>query len=295
MDDRSGQPENSWPDEEGPGDPDGRGPLVWVSWSLVASAVASAVVLAEVFRRSLTGASDTSYFGSYVSEETLRSRIDFTFSVRFRLLWATVPVPEVLLASSLVLVALAALVAAGRPSWLVPSRWAGRAAAGAALLTAVESALCLVMLFDLTDEPPSEPFGNLQLTYVLPNTGGFPQIAPVLALLVVTVVLPLAAALVLWRVRDLRPDTAGTGPTAGPVPVDPAPTGPASGMLPGATGETVPRTAPGAARDEAPGAARDEAPDAARDRATGEAPADPVHALPKLSAEQLEAYRRPQA
>ena len=39
MDDRSGQPETSWPDEEGAGELDRRGLLVWVSWSLVASAV----------------------------------------------------------------------------------------------------------------------------------------------------------------------------------------------------------------------------------------------------------------
>lgn len=287
MDDRSGQPEASWPDDEGTGELDGRGPLVWVSWSLVASAVVSAVVLAEVFRRFLTGGADTVYFGSYVSEETLRSRMDFTFSVRFRLLWATVPVPEVLLASSLVLVALAGLVAAGRPGWLVPSRWAGRVAAGAALLTAVESALCLVMLFDLTDEPPSEPFGNLQMTYLLPNTGGFPQIAPVLALLVVTAVVPLAAALVLWRVRDRRSDTAdstNTTDSTGPVPVDPTPTPPGDGTLPGTTtDEPVLPTAPAAARDEAP------------DRTSGGAPPAPVRTVPQLSDGQLEAYRRPRA
>ena len=283
MDDRSGQPETSQPDEEGTGKPEGRGPLVWVPWSLVAGAVASAVVLAEVFRRFLTGGADTVYFGSYVSEETLRTRIDFTFSVRFRLLWATVAVPEVLLASSLVLVALAALVAAGRPGWLVPSRWAGRVAAGAAVLTAVESALCLVMLFDLTNEPLSEPFGNLQRTYLLPNTGGLLQIAPVLALLAVTAVLSLASALVLWRVQDRRLDTADTARTAGPAPADPAPTGPASGAPPGATGETVLPPAPDQARDEA------------GDRVSGGAPATPVHAVPKLSAEQREAYRRPRA
>ncbi|ABS04038.1 hypothetical protein [Kineococcus radiotolerans] len=289
MDDRSGQPETSQPDEEGTGKPEGRGPLVWVPWSLVAGAAASAVVLAEVFRRFLTGGADTVYFGSYVSEETLRTRIDFTFSVRFRLLWATVAVPEALLASSLALVALAALIAAGRPGWLVPSRWAGRVAAGAAALTAVESALCLVMLFDLTNEPLSEPFGNLQRTYLLPNTGGLLQIAPVLALLAVTTVLSLASALVLWRVQDRRPDTADTtdtANTAGPVPVDPvdpAPTGAASGAPPGATGETVLPPAPDEARDEA------------GDRVSGGAPATPVHAVPKLPAEQLEAYRRPRA
>jgi hypothetical protein len=242
---------------------------VWVPWSLVASAVAIAVVLGEVFRRFLTGAADTVYFGTYVSEQTLRTRIDFTFSVRFRLLWATVPVPEVLLGSALVLVALACLVAAGRPGWLVPSRWAGRVAAGAAVLTAAESVLCLVMLYDLTDEPPSEPFGNLQMTYLLPNTGGLVQVAPVLALLAVTTVLSLAAALVLWRVRDGRPDTSDTDVPAGP------------------GREDVPRHA-GEAALQPPA-------EEARDRTAAEASATAVDAVPKLPAGQLEAYRRPRA
>jgi hypothetical protein len=244
---------------DGPEEPEGsegRSPLAWASWLLVASAVVPAVVFAEVARRFLTGSADASYFGAYVSAETVRARIDFTFSVRFRLLWASVPVPEVLLASVPVVLALAAVVLAGRPGWLVPSRWGRRVAAVASLLTALESLVCLVVLFDLADEPRSDPYGNLELTYLLPNTGGFPEIAPVLALLVVTTAVPAVAALVLWRAGEAR---------AGLV------TGPGAGVVPEVTPDAEPALAP------APG------PDLVVE----------ATAVPRPSAEDLDAYRRP--
>lgn len=196
----------------------GRGgglPLGWVSWLLVLVAVLPPVVLAEVSRRFLTGSADASYFGAYVSEADVRARLDFTFTVRFRLLWASVPVPDVLVAALPVVLGTAAVVVAGRPQWLVPPRWGALVVAGAAVLSALESLVCLVMLAELADEPRSSAYGNLQLSYLLPSTGDFPEIAPVMASLVVLTVVPAVAALVLWRAP--RAARADPEPSAEPV------------------------------------------------------------------------------
>ena len=190
-------------------EPAGPASLRWVSWVLVALALLPPVVLAEVARRFLTGGADASYFGEFVSADEVRARLDFTFSVRFRLLWASVSIPNVLVGSLPVLLAVCAAVVARAPDWLVPSRWGRRIVAVAALLTAVESATCIVMLVELADAPRSDAYGNLQLTYLLPSTGGLLEIAPVLALLVVTTVLPLLAAALLRR---------GDHPDPAPVP-----------------------------------------------------------------------------
>ncbi|WP_380159019.1 hypothetical protein [Kineococcus sp. R86509] len=251
---RDGEHEGPAGDEE---DEAGRLPLGWVSWLLVLVAVLPPVVLAEVSRRFLTGSADASYFGAYVSEADVRARLDFTFTVRFRLLWASVPVPDVLIAALPVVLGLAAVVVAGRPEWLVPPRWGARVVAGAAGLSALESLVCLVMLVELADEPRSSAYGNLQLSYLLPSTGDFPEIAPVMALLVVMTVVPAVAALVLWQ-----------APGAARVAAEPA-----------AEPDAEPAPEPVA---EPPAEPRPEPP-------VEERPSE----VPRLSGAELDAYRRP--
>ena len=270
MDDRSEHPGTPRPgaDADGADGADGaasagggarRGARSPLTWLLVTAAVLPPVVLAEVSRRFLTGGADTSYFGPHVSEAVLRTRIDFTFSVRFRLLWATVPVPDVLIASTAALLVLAAVVLAGRPARLVPPRWGRRVVAGAALLAALEGLTCLLVLLDLTDEPRSDPYGNLQLTYLLPNTGTFPEIVPVLVLLAVTAGLSLLAALALRR-------AGGPGASAGAVPAAPDAVAPAPD--------------PEATAPEAPGPPRPEADALAAYRRPGSAPGPVVRPAP---------------
>jgi hypothetical protein len=235
VDDRSEDPADE--------DPGGRSPG-WVSWLLVLVAVLPPVVLAEVSRRFLVGSADGAYFGTYVSADEVRARLDVTPSVRFRLFWATVPVPDVLLASLPVVLALCAVVVAGRPDWLVPPRWGRRVAAVAATLTVGESLVCLVMLLHLADAPRSDEYGNLQLSYLLPSTGEFPEVAPVLALLVVTAVVPAVGALVLWRAGDPEPVVVAEAVPAGPVPAGPEVAGPERGAEPPAPFPHVPEPTP---------------------------------------------------
>lgn len=231
----------------------------WASWLVVAVSAVPPLALAVLGRRFLGGGADAAYVGTRAAPGD-GDGIDLGWSNRFGLLWMTVPVPQVLLAALCGVLVVAALVVAGRPDWLVPRRWAARVGAGAAALTALESLVSLVSLVTRAGEPERESFGGSQISYYIPSTGEFPELLGVLALLVVTTALPALAALVLWRAVD---------PTAGPVPAAPAePAAPTA-----VDGEPEPAAEP--APDPAP------------------APQAGVADVPKPSADDLDAYRRP--
>jgi hypothetical protein len=101
------------------------------------------------------------------------------------------------------------------------------------VLSALESLVCLVMLVELADEPRSSAYGNLQLSYLLPSTGDLPEIAPVMAVLVVLTVVPAVAALVLWRAPSAARvvEEPAAEPVAEP-PAQPRPEPPVEERLP---------------------------------------------------------------
>ena len=256
----------------------------WASWLLVAAAAAPVLVLGEVARRHLGGGLDARYFGATAgSGGDDAVGLGLGWSTRFSLLWTAVPVPEVLLTALAGLLVLCALVVAGRPAWLVPGRWGRRAAAGVAALAAAESLIALLTLAGRADDSEREGFGGLSITYYVPPTGRFPEIAPVLALLAVTTVLPALAALVLWRDGDGAP--AGRGDDDDDVDevdeVDEAPG--ADGDDTGDLGATPAVTTPTAAAPGTPAA-----PPAVAGRGPGPAPG-----IPTVPAHELDAYRRP--
>ncbi|MBB2901049.1 hypothetical protein FHR75_001837 [Kineococcus radiotolerans] len=255
----------------------------WASWLLVAVAAAPVLVLGEVARRHLGGGLDARYFGATAGSGEDAVGLGLGWSTRFSLLWTAVPVPEVLLAALAGLLVLCALVVAGRPAWLVPGRWGRRAAAGVAALAAAESLIALLTLAGRADDSEREGFGGLSITYYVPPTGRFPEIAPVLALLAVTTVLPALAALVLWRDGDGAP--AGRGDDDDDVDevdeVDAAPD--ADGDDTGDLGATPAVTTPTAAAPGTPAA-----PPAVAGRGPGPAPG-----IPTVPAHELDAYRRP--
>lgn len=230
----------------------------WPSRLVVAVVAVPPLVLGEVARRHLSGSLDARYFGDAFGPAD-GDVADLDWSTRFSLLWTAVPVPEVLLAALVALLVLCALVVAGSPAWLVPGRWGRRVAAAAAVLTAAESLLTLLTLLSRAEAPERDTFEGLSIAYYVPPTGRFPELAPVLALLAVTTLLPAVAALVLWRGEDAPAGTAAGGdepPAAVPASPPPAPVVVAP----------VPPEAPAA--PEVPG-------------------------IPTVPAEQLDAYRRP--
>ena len=257
----------------------------WASWLLVAAAAAPVLVLGEVARRHLGGGLDARYFGATADSGEDAVGLGLGWSTRFSLLWTAVPVPEVLLAALAGLLVLCALVVAGRPAWLVPGRWGRRAAAGVAALTAAESLIALLSLAGRADESEREAFGGLSITYYVPPTGRFPEIAPVLALLAVTTVLPALAALVLWRDGDDAPPGRGDDGDDGDDEVGDAD----DAGDPGAVGAGA-RGADGAGGDPGPVPAGT-AP-ATPPAVAGRGP-EPAPGIPTVPAHELDAYRRP--
>ena len=227
----------------------------WASWLVVAVSAVPPLALAVLGRRFLGGGADAAYVGTRADPGD-GDGIDLGWSNRFGLLWMTVPVPQVLLAALCGVLVAAALVAVGRPEWLVPRRWAARVGAGAAALTALESLACLLSLVARAGEPERESFGGSQISYYIPSTGEFPELLGVLALLVVTTALPALAALVLWRSEEL------------PVAAEPVPAGPARV-------DAAPTPEPVPAPDPEP------------------APQPEAVDVPRPSADELDAYRRP--
>lgn len=257
----SEHPGVTWPDPDDEvgadvADEPGPGPGGWASWLVVGVAALPPLVLAEVARRFLGGGEDSRWFGGSYAGLGTDTVVDLDVSARFSLFWSTVPVLDVLPATLVAVLALCAVVVAGRPGWLVPTRWGRRVGAGAAALTAVESLLALVALLGRDPDPLSQTLGGLQLSYDVPSTGNFPELVPVLTMFVVTAVLPGVAAVVLWRADDPAPAVGGAETPVVPEVVEEPPS------------EAEPPVVP---------------------------PVAEPPAVPKLSPEELDAYRRPRA
>jgi hypothetical protein len=131
----------------------------------------------------------------------------------------------------------------------------------AAVLTAAESLGCLASLVQRAGDSERASFGGQQISYYIPSTGEFPELLGVLSLLAVTTVLPAVAALVLWRAEG----PVDAEPAAAPAPRGGVPAGPDVDTV-DAEPEPEPEPVPAVAE---------------------------VVDVPKLSAAELDAYRRP--
>ncbi|WP_432524962.1 hypothetical protein [Kineococcus sp. SYSU DK006] len=231
-------------------DEDGSARWGWVSWLPIAAAALCPLVLAEVARQVLGGARDEPYFG-YADE----AGQEVPVGRRVGLLWALVPVPQVLLAGTCALVVVCGVVLAGRPGWLVPGRVGRWVAAGVAAACALEGLAALGVLLQAAARPPDQAGDDgLLLTFLGLPAQGLVELGPQVAVLVPAVVVPALAAVLLVRppapaarVRP-APAAAGEGPAAAPAPAaqgSPAQTSPAAPLAQGSPAAPVGQGTPG--------------------------------------------------
>ncbi|WP_432563866.1 hypothetical protein [Kineococcus sp. SYSU DK003] len=188
-------------DGEGAADEDAR--RRWVSWLLVAACLLPVVLVGEAGRRVLTGAYDADFFGISPDQRGLDAGatdgFDLPVSRRFSVLWFQMGLPGPLLAGPVAALAVAAVVLAGRPAWLVPDRWGRRVAAAGAGLAGLQALLVTAGLVHGVSGAADEGTGSLELNWYGPTTNSFPEVAGALALLLPAIVVPVVAGLVIWR------------------------------------------------------------------------------------------------
>lgn len=257
-------------------DDDGRAPApsAW-AWLLVVTAALPAVLTGDVARRVLAGGLDSYYSGGGTGDVP-----PATLTQRWEYLQFDVSLEGGALTSALALVVVAALVLTGRPAVLVPGRAARWLAVGVGAVTALVGlgALVGMLAYAARDVPAGEQAGGYTRT-----PPDYLAMAPRVGVAVLAVVLAVLATVVV-----LRPGVFAGQPPAEEPAEDAAPGETSAAAQPPADrGVPVePPAPPVVAPPVVPAVAGPEPSPVG-------GPVDPVVALPHLSEDELDLYRRP--